>query len=58
MRYVINEWPLNITSAARFGNLYVFQLLNEPFGDQYFALLTLKFGYILGKFEKIVKKPV
>ena len=40
------------TSAARFGNLYPFGLLFELFGDRYFALATLKFGY----FSKIVIK--
>ena len=37
-----------LVSAARFGNLLPFGLLFEPFGDQYFALVTFQFGYFLG----------
>ena len=43
-------------SAARFGDLSPVGLLFEPFVDQYFALATLKFGYFLGYFSKIVIK--
>ena len=43
------------TSAGRFGDLEPFGLLFEPFGDQYFDLAILKFGYFLGYFPKIVK---
>ena len=41
-------------SAARFGYLESFVLLFEPFGNQYFDLATLKFGY----FSKFFKKPI
>ena len=43
-------------SAARFGDLSPFGRLFEPFGDQYFSLATLKFGYFLGYFSIIVIK--
>ena len=46
-----------VSSAARFRYLSPFGLPFEPFGDQYFALATLQFGYFLGYFWKIVKKP-
>ena len=44
------------SSAARFGDLSPFGLLFEPFGDQYFALVTWQFGYFLGYFWKNLKK--
>ena len=44
------------SSAARFGDLSPFGRLFEPFGDQYFSLATLKFGYFLGYFSIIVIK--
>ena len=43
-------------SAARFGDSKPFGLIFEPFDDQYFDFATLKFGYILGDFLKIVEK--
>ena len=55
------NWPLLIysirISVARFGNLKPFGLLFEPFGNQYFALTTLKISHFLSYLYKIVKKP-
>ena len=39
-----------ITSAARFGDLWPFGQLFEPFDDQFFDLAILKFGSFLGSF--------
>ena len=44
-------------SAARFGDLEPGQFF-EPFGAQYFDLVILKFGFFLGSFLKLSKKPV